>query len=751
MTLDANPFVAQADSYGAEQMRRAFSTFINSGGGVVGANDLQVTALSTPNMSVNVSSGQVWVPGTLSTQQGQYYGLNNATLNVPVPGSDPTNPRIDLIAVVVDDAAYGQSSTGWDIVDVPGTPAPSPTIPTAPANSIVLAQIAVNAAVSSITSADITDKRVFAGVDGRIFDSGGQVFNVKAYGAKGDGVTDDSAAIIAANAAASTSGGDVFYPPGSYVKSQGVSVASGVHHVGSGIGATTILGGISDGSDYSFIGTSGSLVSNAGLSNLTLDSQNVSKASCIDMYYFDNLFFDKVAFLNAGFKFVQNDVSTQSTIDNSNLVFRDCTFTGSSAGSTTEGITFANTNLIMMERCAVDMGTNTAYAVLYYQLCTNTFAVQSTFSTGVLTAISCNDMEFEGCTFSGGLITYGVSDHGVFGYTWVEGVTTRNCIFEGVLTLGSSKGYRDFGSTFRNNTSLAVEFGPQSGYALGYDWRFTNSVFRNNNTSGGHWPIVYLPGVADDLGLYLDGCIFDDDQATPTQGGVFQQPTDVPISGVTAINCKFSGGSAKVFWYFGYSTIGSNVRLAHNDGYNPTGPQSAPPVPASGTTEINPFAFDVGVYISGGTVTEIAKGNIPTPAGLALTTATTGGTLSASTSYSYQVTALNSAGETLASTAVSITTGSATSTNTVTATWNSVNGAASYNIYGRTSGSIAKIANVTTPSYTDTGSVSPSGAVPTTDSTGVSTGLTSGEFTVPAGSGLQLTYSAAPSWVWIGN
>ena len=218
MTLDANPFVAQADSYGAEQMRRAFSTFINSGGGVVGANDLQVTALSTPNMSVNVSSGQVWVPGTISTQQGQYYGLNNATLNVLVPGSDPTYPRIDLIAVVVDDAAYGQSSTGWDIVDVEGIAAASPTIPTAPANSIVLAQIAVGAAVSTITSADITDVRPIVGLvvngtttfSGPIVgfeDKGSQVFNVKAYGAKGDTITRTDGATTAGSTTLNSASG----------------------------------------------------------------------------------------------------------------------------------------------------------------------------------------------------------------------------------------------------------------------------------------------------------------------------------------------------------------------------------------------------------------------------------------------------------------------------------------------------------------------------------------------------------------
>src|SRR6266576_5624046 len=47
-------------------------------------------------------------------------------------------------------------------------------------------------------------------------DKSGQ-FNVKTYGAVGDGATDDTAAILSAITAASATGGTVFFPPGVFV------------------------------------------------------------------------------------------------------------------------------------------------------------------------------------------------------------------------------------------------------------------------------------------------------------------------------------------------------------------------------------------------------------------------------------------------------------------------------------------------------------------------------------------------------
>jgi len=72
-------------------------------------------------------------------------------------------------------------------------------------------------------------------------DLGGQVANVRAYGAVGNGTTDDTAAIAAAQSAAGA--GCVYFPPGTYLTQSGLSIATNGQMFKIAAGAA-ILGGV---------------------------------------------------------------------------------------------------------------------------------------------------------------------------------------------------------------------------------------------------------------------------------------------------------------------------------------------------------------------------------------------------------------------------------------------------------------------------------------------------------------------------
>lgn len=119
---------------------------------------------------------------------------------------------------------------------------------------------------------------------------------------------------------------------------------------------------------------------------------------------------------------------------------------------------------------------------------------------------------------------------------------------------------------------------------------------------------------------------------------------------------------------------------------------------------------------------------IPAPYLQSQTTATTGGTLGNAVTTGYRITAIVGAVETAVSNELTQVTGASTGTHTVTITWVPVVGATSYKVYGRTVGSELFMATVTAPttSWTDTGSITPSGAMP--GATGFSEGTL---YTVP--------------------
>lgn len=98
----------------------------------------------------------------------------------------------------------------------------------------------------------------------------------------------------------------------------------------------------------------------------------------------------------------------------------------------------------------------------------------------------------------------------------------------------------------------------------------------------------------------------------------------------------------------------------------------------------------------------------PTAAGF-----TTGGTLAAAT-YNYKLTyTLNGLESEMSAASTNVVTTGATSR--VDLSWTAISGATNYKLYGRTGGSFLQIYSGATPSFSDTGAVTPSGAGPTTN------------------------------------
>lgn len=158
MTLQSPPNYLQSGSYPA-QFDRITQQAIYATTGIIGSGSLGVTQNSPAGMSVVVASGWASIVGTSTTNMGTYITYNNASEVLPITTADPSLPRIDRIVITVRDAFYSGAFNDVIFQVLSGTPASSPSAPAIPANSISLATVAVGAAVTSITNANITDTR----------------------------------------------------------------------------------------------------------------------------------------------------------------------------------------------------------------------------------------------------------------------------------------------------------------------------------------------------------------------------------------------------------------------------------------------------------------------------------------------------------------------------------------------------------------------------------------------------------------
>lgn len=179
--------------------------------------------------------------------------------------------------------------------------------------------------------------------------------------------------------------------------------------------------------------------------------------------------------------------------------------------------------------------------------------------------------------------------------------------------------------------------------------------------SGAAWQSVHTPGLKGGKSLSIQ-------IGRPALSGTAPEPFSYPGSKITD-------------WELSCSQSDLLKLKATFDCWDELTLATTPASPALATNTVPTasfFTFVQGTLKQGGTVTTTSTAAPLTPTQTAPSTATTGGTIAAGT-YFLKIAALNSTGETLASTEQSITTTGATST--VTANWTAVTNATQIKVY----------------------------------------------------------------------
>lgn len=137
---------------------------LSSAGTSTSNTDLSVSQTGTASSSVLVAPGTCVIPRA-GGAGGPYLVTFTSTSTVVSDPASSTNPRIDVLAVQVIDAAIGDTGTqGGQLFIVNGAPGASPAVPAVPTGAVALAQLYRATNVNTIATANITDVRKSSGM-----------------------------------------------------------------------------------------------------------------------------------------------------------------------------------------------------------------------------------------------------------------------------------------------------------------------------------------------------------------------------------------------------------------------------------------------------------------------------------------------------------------------------------------------------------------------------------------------------------
>lgn len=166
MTL-RSPYWLENGSYTGDDDRLALQTLLGGSpnlplvSGVIAPGDYKVAQTGTASMNLTVKGGGAWIAGAQSATEGAQAVVNDDdSQTVTISTANGSNPRIDSVVLQVRNSVYSGTHDDAILTVVKGTAAASPTPPALAADELLLAQVLVGTAVTSITNANITDGRV---------------------------------------------------------------------------------------------------------------------------------------------------------------------------------------------------------------------------------------------------------------------------------------------------------------------------------------------------------------------------------------------------------------------------------------------------------------------------------------------------------------------------------------------------------------------------------------------------------------
>jgi Pectate lyase superfamily protein len=432
------------------------------------------------------------------------------------------------------------------------------------------------------------------------------------YGAKGDGTTDDTAAIQAAINTAATTGGTVYLPPGTYLVSSPLTVSgTGVNIVGSNQAATKfkiaagfsgaavllITGNVCAVQNLSITGISTTYSSNPACDGIRISNAVRTVVRDVQTQYVNGW---GVNVLPSGSGFclftVLDNVHTYQ--GNQGIHVLAVTGSGFNAGAYLVNCNTEQTaggDGLLIE----DAHDVTVVNLEGWNLSSSTG--NTVHIKGASAAVYLTNFDLGGLTGStpqpNAVVLIESGTNGT-----PSGVTLSSGIIEaGTPGLSITAGSKVvvMGTQFFTNANYGVQV---SGSASP-DVLISHCTFNSNGYTAGASNFDLVCSATNGY-VDVNHCEF------LTAGGTSSQQVACAVNANNVLyltNNRFGAATA-----FGSGGGGFPKLARHNVGYNPVGSLTPPSIPASGSSLTSPFGVDATVNVTGGTVTAIAIGGTAT-------------------------------------------------------------------------------------------------------------------------------------------